>query len=411
MASWERVRVDPDYTGVSSRERRGGTYLRYHPDLMTSGLDILDRAAIEYSYDTSSRVAVLGERLRARPLPLLYATLIRSESIASSWVEGERETPRNIMLARLDHDRATPAGRRVARNIEAMSAAIKRLDGTWQHTDIHQIHHTLLPAIASGGYRNEQVFIGGQSALGAQYVPPPHQEVAGYMDDFLKYVNLGGDSPLLAAMLAHAQFETIHPYTDGNGRVGRALVHGILHRARVVTDGVLPLSLALKADKASYVKALTDYRHDGDQAEARQDAVSRYAVTMLDFVNTAVDLAHDFAEQVDQVSSRWTDAASRYRSDSSVHRAIDVLIQQPVITVPYLQHELGVTKMAAHTTVNALVEAEILKPSGGKLKRANLYQADAVLGILEASGSGPDLDTDRALTEGHTGPGSTANDG
>ncbi|MDE9367531.1 Fic family protein [Luteipulveratus sp. YIM 133132] len=393
MAHWERVRIDPDFTGVSSRERRGGSYLRYHPDPLVSGLQLLSTDALEYAFDSSSAVAVLGERLRARPLPLLYAALIRSESIASSWVEGERETPRNIMLARLDHDRATPQGRSVARNIDAMSAAIARLDGIWQHEDIHQIHATLLPSLSTGGYRHEQVFIGGRSALSAQYVPPPFQTVPSCMDDFLAYVNRGGDNPLLTAVLAHAQFETIHPYTDGNGRVGRALFHGVLHRAGVVTGGVLPLSLALAKDTSAYVDALTAYRHDGDRIEDRRAAVSRYTETMLDFVNVSVAITHDVAERVDRVWDDWTGAVSRFRADSSVHRAVDILIQQPVVTTSYLQRELGVTKMAAHTCVNALVEAGVLTPSGGTLKRAHLYQADAVLDILQLSGSGANPST------------------
>ncbi|KNX37420.1 Fic family protein [Luteipulveratus halotolerans] len=381
MARWERVHVDPDYSGVTSRERRGGAYLRYHPDPMISARDVLSRAVLEYAADTASTVAVLGERLRARPLPLLYATLIRSESIASSWVEGERETPRNIMLARLDHDRATPTGRRVARNIDAMTAAIEGLDGVWQHADIHRIHRTLLPAIAAGGYRTEQVFIGGSSALNAQFVPPPHSTVAALMDDLLGYVNRGGDSPLLTAVLAHAQFETIHPYVDGNGRVGRALFHGVLHRAGTVTGGVLPLSLALTSDLRTYVDALTSYRYD-DSVGAAQ-GVSAYVETMLDLVNRSVEIAQDFTERVEHVQSSWAESVSRFRSDSSVHRALDVLIQQPVVTASHLQQELGITKMAAHTTTNALVEVGILTPAGGRLRRANLYQADDVLGILQ----------------------------
>lgn len=386
MAHWEEVHAAPDYTAVSSRERRGGFYRRYHPDHMTRALDVLDREATEYVLDTAGRVAALGERLRARPLPLLYATLIRSESIASSWVEGERETPRNIMLARLDHERATTSGRTIARSIDAMRTAIERLDGHWTHRDIHRIHDALLPELRIG-YRREPVFIGGNSALTARFVPPPHDEVPAYMDDLLSYINTIGDSPLVAALLTHAQFETIHPFPDGNGRVGRALFHGVLHRAGIVTGGVLPLSVALQRDKDRYVKALTAYRYDaGDSTSStRSEATSAYVMMMLDFVNTAVEMAAEFSEQVEVVLARWSSAVAGHRSDSSVHRAIDVLIQQPVVTAGFLQEQLGVTKMAAHTCVNSLVDAGVLHASGGKLKRANLFQADDVLDILELS--------------------------
>ena len=204
------------------------------------------------------------------------------------------------------------------------------------------------------------------------------------MDDLLSYVNTIGDSPLVAALLTHAQFETIHPFPDGNGRVGRALFHGVLHRAGIVTGGVLPLSVALQRDKDRYVEALTAYRYgDRSRALTRVEATSTYVMMMLDFVNTAVELAAQFSEQVEVVLARWSSAVAGYRSDSSVHRAIDVLIQQPVVTAGFLQEQLGITKMAAHTCVNSLVDAGVLHASGGKLKRANLFQADDVLDILE----------------------------
>ncbi|HWC22156.1 MAG TPA: Fic family protein [Flexivirga sp.] len=391
MAHWEEVHAQPDYAGVTSTERRGGFYRRYHPDHMAHALQLLDPETTEYALSTTARVGVLGERLRARPLPLLYATLIRSESIASSWVEGERETPRNIMLARLDHERASTAGQRIARNIDAMRTAIERLDGIWTHEDIHRVHQTLLPELKSTGYRHEPVFIGGNSALTARFVPPPHEDVPGYMDDLLSYINTSGDSPLAAALLTHAQFETVHPYPDGNGRVGRALFHGVLHRAGVVTGGVLPLSTALKRDKEAYVKALTAYRYDGNASSSttggmnttRRAATSAYVTAMLDFVNRAVDFTTQFTQQVDEVLDRWSQVLSGHRSDSSVHRAVDVLIQQPVVTIGYLQDELQVTKLTAHTCLKSLVNAGVLHPSGGKLKRANLFQADDVLRILE----------------------------
>lgn len=387
MAYFEQVYAEPDFRGVTSRDRRGGFYRRYHPDTMIRGIEVLERDAIEHAYDVAARVAVLGERLRSRPLSLLYASLLRSESIASSWVEGERETPRNVMLARLDHDRATQTGRHVSQNIDAMSAAIERLGGVWTHRGVQHIHHTLLPGMSGSGYRGESVYIGGSSPLSAQFVPPPHEEVAAFMDDLLTYVNTGGDSPLVAALLVHAQFETVHPFPDGNGRVGRALFHGLLHRAGAVTGGVLPLSLALKEDRSAYVEALTAYRYEGN-GNARRAATSSYVEQMLDFVIRSADLAEDFMQRVDEIWHQWEQVLSAYRSDSSVHRAIEVLIQQPVVTTAYLQMRLQVTKMAAHTTVNNLVEVGILSPSGGKLKRSNLFQADAVLRLLESGAAG-----------------------
>jgi Fic family protein len=204
------------------------------------------------------------------------------------------------------------------------------------------------------------------------------------MDDLLRYANTSGDNPLALGALVHAQFETVHPFLDGNGRVGRALFHAALSRAQVVTGGVLPLSVALKDDVPGYVQALTAYRHDGDDPDVRRAAVSRFALRFVEYVERSIAFTEQFADDVERIESRWRDALSGRRSDSSVHRAaFGVLVEQPVVTAAYLQEQLGVTKMAAHTTLDALLQAEIVRPAGGKLKRSNLYQATEILDLLE----------------------------
>ena len=94
MAHWERVQVPPDFAGLTRADRQGGSYLRYHPDMLASVSNTLDGEVLEYAADVSTALGRLGERLRSNPLPILYSTMIRSESISSSWIEGIREDPR-----------------------------------------------------------------------------------------------------------------------------------------------------------------------------------------------------------------------------------------------------------------------------------------------------------------------------
>jgi Fic family protein len=384
MAHWERVRVPPDFTAMTSSERRGGHYRRYHPDLMSRAGEVLTPETLEYVYDVYAGLSALGERLRARPLPLLYATLVRSEAISSSWIEGERETPRNIMVAKLGDDRATHPAREVSRNIDIMrTALVGPLSGAWSHDDVLDVHHELVPRYGRG-YRDSQVWVGGNTALTAQYAAPPAEKVSAYMGDLFDYANTSGDNPLAIGALVHAQFETIHPFPDGNGRVGRALFHAAINRGGVITGGVLPLSMALKEDVPGYVQALTAYRHDGEDPAARRDAVSRYTRRFVAFVEQSMGITAQFSAAVEEIEHRWREALSKHRRDSSVHRAaFEVLVEQPVVTAVYLQEQLGVTKMAAHTTLEALLNAEILRPAGGKLKRSNLYQATEILDLLD----------------------------
>ena len=91
MAHWERVQVPPDFAGLTRADRQGGSYLRYHPDMLASVSNTLDGEVLEYAADVSTALGRLGERLRSNPLPILYSAMIRSESISSSWIEGIRE--------------------------------------------------------------------------------------------------------------------------------------------------------------------------------------------------------------------------------------------------------------------------------------------------------------------------------
>ena len=391
VGRWERVAVPPDFQGVTRREREGGSYLRYHPDLMPTARTVADPELAETLTDASVAVAALGQRLRAQPRRLLYVTLLRSEAIASSWIEGLRETPRNVMAARLADVHGTPSSAHdVLRNVDAMESSIDALTGAeWSHEDVHSVHAALLPVQSTGRYRSEQVFIGGRSALGAQYVPPPHDEVPRLMDDLLRYVAATGDPPLVAAALVHAQFETIHPYDDGNGRTGRALFHAVLARAGMVDQGVLPLSLVLRDDKEGYVGALTAFRAGtaapADVAAARQ-AYLRY---LLGAVLDAAATAHRIIDDVTAVHERWKPYVQRLRPDSSVHPLLDLLVDQPVVTPGLVQERLDVTRVTANNALNELAGLGIVQRAGGRLKRQVVYQAPDVLALMDAYVPGP----------------------
>lgn len=388
MGRWERVRVAPDFQGVTRREREGGSYLRYHPDLLPSTPPSTSPELGELIADASARVAALGQRLRDRPMPLLYATLLRSESIASSWIEGLRETPRNVVAARLEgvHGPGSTS-RRVLRNIEAMEESVTALvKQVWTDEDVHAIHRSLLTNRSDGRYRDRQVYIGGTSPLSAEYVAPPASEVDAYMDDLLHFVNVAGDTPLVKAALVHAQFEAIHPYEDGNGRTGRVLFHGVLARAAMVDQGVLPLSLVLRDDIDGYIGALTAFRHDGGRPDEAREALLTF---FMHAVLRAADIADEAIADVDLTVARWQPYVERLRADSSVHRVIGILTEQPVITQGYITERLGVTRATATNALAELEKVGILQRSGGRYKRQPVYQAGDVLALMDSFVPGP----------------------
>lgn len=390
MAQWERVRVAPDYAGASRAERQGGVYRRYHPDRLSGATINFGGPVLELAADVTGALQLFGARLRASPFPVLYSTALRSESISSSWIEGIRATPRDVAFAQLrEHDQELHADEasahvaaQVVRNAQAMRDAIDLLgSGAWEHQHIWEIHHRLSPWHRVG-YRDTQVWIGGTSPLETEYAGPPHEAVAGYMDDLLVYVNTSGDLPVLAAALVHAQFESIHPFEDGNGRVGRALVHGVFKRAGLVDGGVVPLSAAVRNDGRGYVEALTAYRYEGKSAKARTAALDAYAATFLGYLAASVKAANHFVDAALTLQARWREAVSGTRADGALHRALDVVIEYPVLTTRFLAEQLGVTPRRAEDLVRELGTIGVLSPGTGKYRRSAIYQADDVLTLL-----------------------------
>ena len=404
MAHWERVQVPPDFAGTTRAERQGGTYLRYHPDLLASVSNALSAETTEYAADVSTALARLGGRLRANPLPILYSTTIRSESISSSWIEGIRESPRAVALAQISGKDASHTAQQIVRNVTAMREAIEVLGrGAWEDEQIQKIHHDLL-TWHPPGYRDDQVWIGGTNKLNADYAGPPADKVPAYMEDLRTYANTSGDLPVVQAAVIHAQFETIHPFADGNGRVGRALVHGVLARAQLVEGGVIPLSTALRNDERGYVTALTSYRYDG---HSRGPALSDYVHRFLAYVETATAAAESFVDAATAINQRWQAVVAGVRFDSSLHRAVDVVVENPVVSAPFLAEALDVSDVTAAHLVKQMVTAGILKPATGKFRRSALYQADDILNLL-AFGSEADPRSPAPQIGDHTHPDSSA---
>ena len=379
MAHWERVEVLPDFTGATRVERQGGSYLRYHPDRLAAASNALAPAVVEHAADVSTALARLGARLSANPLPVLYSTALRSESISSSWIEGIRATPRDVALAQIGEDAAPHAATQIVRNVAAMKDAIAVLGaGAWTHEHVWEIQHELLPW-QPPGYRRDQVWIGGTNKLNADYAAPPGSTVCSYMEDLLDYANTSGDLPVVLAAIVHAQFEAIHPFEDGNGRVGRALVHGVFKRAGLIEGGVIPLSTALRNDQNGYVAALTSYRYDGQH---RTPALNDYVDRFLTYVESATTAAEHFADAATAVHNRWRSAVGGVRTDAALRRAIDLIVENPVVSARFLAENLGVSSSRAAKLVKQLLQVRILVPATGKHRKSQLYQADDILALL-----------------------------
>lgn len=333
--------------------------------------------------------------LNARGYPALAPLarlLLRTESIASSKVEGMQVDVRTLARAEVASDigqRATPTALEVLGNIDAMQLAIENVTvvesvGVDQ---VMEIHRTLLENASNshiaGRIRTEQNWIGGNdyNPCGADFVPPPPECIDELLGDLSRFCNDERLPPLIQAAIAHAQFETIHPFADGNGRSGRALVQIILRRRGLAPDYVPPVSIILAANKEQYVSGLVAFREGRIEAWLEVFAVS---------VTRAAHLARSYLREVESLQERWrtmVHQSAHIRADAAAWRLIDVLPAQPVITLSTAVARTERTKPAVNQAIEQLVAANVLIPLSGQ-KRNRSWEALGLVDLLARLESG-----------------------
>lgn len=337
------------------------------PQLPAATAALADEATAElarFDAEMGSEIAPFG------------AILLRSESAASSRIENLTASAKAIALAELG-DTSKRNATEIVANAGAMTTAIAladRLDAA----AILAMHAALLtehdPKIA-GKWRTAQVWI-GSSSYGphtASFVPPHHTRVAAAIDDLVRFMQRH-DLPVLSqAALAHAQFETIHPFPDGNGRTGRALVHCLLRGKQLTRHVTVPVSAGLLGDTGRYFDALTAYRK-GDI----RPIVERFAEASFDSVVNGRRLVTELRALRDT----WSQSI-RSRRQAIVWRALDVMLRHPVLDNAVVRRELDVSAMGAEAAIAALVEIGALHEiTGGRRNRR--YAAVSVLAALDA---------------------------
>ena len=303
------------------------------------------------------------------------AILLRSESAASSEIEQLTASAKSVALAELGRS-AGKNSQLIVANVRAMEAAIQMAEALDASTIIamqfeilrgDQPQHT-------GRWRSEQVWIGGGygSPHSAEFVPPHHDRVEMLMDDLVAFARRTDLPALQQIAITHAQFETVHPFPDGNGRTGRALVQAMLHRLGVTRNITVPVSAGLLRHTKGYFDALTEYRQGNIEP-----IIQAFAQASADAVVNGSQLVSDLSE----VRSEWQSIASA-RANSAGRRLLDVLLRQPVIDANLAAAELGVVAMNAQIGIDRLVADGILHQIGtGSRNRA--YEAPAVLAALD----------------------------
>ncbi|HWI72605.1 MAG TPA: Fic family protein [Baekduia sp.] len=229
-----------------------------------------------------------------------------------------------------------------------------------------------------GRIRTEQNWIGGSSynPCSAAFVPPPPERVPALLDDLCAFCADDTLPPVAQAAIAHAQFETIHPFADGNGRTGRALIHVILRRRGVAPLVVPPVSLVLATWSRDYVSAL-DGTRAGDAAGVA-DGLDRWIGLFAAATTRTVADAEAYERRIARVQDRWRAQLGRVRAGSAVERLIEALPGAPVVTVQSAAELIGRSVQAVNEAVPRLVDAGVLKQTTiGRRNRA--FEAPALI--------------------------------
>lgn len=393
MGTYQSDYWQSDGWGMSRRETQSGTYHPYLPDLLTI-CDIALSAQAANAVSLAERAIVdLGTTQRhltnAEPLARL---ILRSEALSSSRIEGleigagkllEFEALEEMGVShRLDGTEAA-----VLANIKAMQHVVEALAqvGSVTLADICEINAMLLKnthmAGRGGVLRTEQNWIGGNNVnpIGAAYVPPRPADVPRLMEDLVAFCTTSPLPPLAVAAIAHAQLETIHPFVDGNGRTGRALVHILLGQAGIATKVVPPVSLVLATDKARYINHLAAYRtDDADPASpGRQAALSDWVEYFANACLIACERAEGFERRMEGIRIGWHDSCPARRG-SAAFLLIDALVDNPVVSVASAARLVGRSQEAARLAVNSLVEKGVLVQNA-RSRKSGIYAAPKVI--------------------------------
>ncbi|MHC3393988.1 Fic family protein [Streptomyces lavendulocolor] len=399
--------------GVEGQHPR--TFAAYEPDLLTG-------RQIRLSAELAAEVAEVDRMVRsfndAAPtsphLESLARFLLRSEAVASSRIEGVVASARAI--AHLELMLATKAGddhrahrgisdsaREVVNNVLALRKAVTALCEAPDVSvdDINDLQAALMVETeqheTSGYLRTVQNWVGGTSdgPHGAEYVPPAPETVAPLMSDLAAFISEEHPLPLVQAALVHAQFETIHPYNDGNGRTGRALIHTVLARQGLAVGHVLPISMSLLAHAREYIAGLNAYRYAGpaDSADAAA-GMDAWIRVFLAATRDAVSEARRFTDELATMRKSWNAKLAHHRAalgrrgqprkDAAVVRLMEQLPGVPIVTARATQMLLGVSFVSASSALEELAGAGVVQVKEVE-RGTRAYLATDVLDLISGA--------------------------
>jgi len=343
------------------RSIRGFTYRAFLPDPIAELEASLPLEVAGVNSEAEAEILAL-QQFRLEGMDAIARLLLRGESLASSRIEGLQVSQRRLAEALFEPSTADETAKAVIGNVAAMDQAIRLAaeGGAVTEQQVKDIHAALLrftqDAAIAGRYRDRPGWLGGteDNPARAEYVPPPHEEIPALMDDLVRFLNRTDMPPLVQAAIAHAQFELVHPFGDGNGRVGRCLVHLVLRRRGLATTFVSPISIVLATDTKAYVRGLEGYRAND---------VPGWCGLFAAAARQSARLGSALVTEFNKLEQKWILMAGNPRAHSTARAVLRMLPSRPVVDAKSVAETLRVSEVAARNALTALAEAGILRPT------------------------------------------------
>ena len=374
---------------LRARDRRGGRFNAYVPHPLEGWQPLLPADVVAFLGETEHILVDAASRLKPRAGGDIC---FWAESLGSSHIEGVAPNPKRVVqaLAKRQHTGEGAAFGAVAEvigNIDATAQAQQMLAQRQQLRlqTLLDAHRTLMAASPTphfgGVVRSDQNWIGGNDwhPLESDFVPPPPEMCRPLLEDLVVYLRGNDHPPLLQAAVAHVQFETIHPFGDGNGRAGRAVLYGVL-KHRCVPDGMMPpVSLALSRNRDAYLYALAEFQtYVGDPDHpGRSEALVRWLEVLADAVQRSSTAVVRYQEAIGTLQAHWRAAVGGRTRRSVAASIIDYLPANPSVTARTLAEATGFSERRCADALRRLEAAGVVKGrSAGPSLRT--YDADKV---------------------------------
>ena len=320
------------------------------------------------------------------PDPYLFLyTYVRKEAVLSSQIEGTQSSLSDLLMFELEESPGVPVDdvTEVSNYVAALEHGLQRLREGFPLSNrlIREIHSKLMATgrgseKSPGEFRLSQNWIGGSRPGNARFVPPPPNAVQDCMSDLERFLHAEdvGLSATVRAALAHVQFETIHPFLDGNGRTGRLLITFMLCHAGALQEPMLYLSLYFKERREEYYALLDGVRHTGDWEAWIAfflEGVKQTAESAVSTARRLVTLFHDDQERIQETG----------RAAGSALRVQQVLKERPITSISQVCDRAGLSFPAASSAIQRLVELGIAREITGR-PRNRVYAYEGYLSIL-----------------------------